>query len=574
MNKITISAMLALLFFSVQAQRTDIMIDGVAEEWNNTETEIYNDDEGDGNGIDLISLSVSNDEEFLYVSFALAENMLLNNNNNLKLYLDTDNDASTGSSINGIGADFQWNFAERRGYSETNPNDPVYHNEIGFTALPTVTSDTFEIRIERYATLNGEPLFPSESIGLVLKDGSSGDMAPNMNDSLSYSFLNIENTFQPSNLYRSDAVDLRLMSFNVLHDGIIKPERRPYFRRIIRAASPDVAVLNECWDATTSEVIEIFNDFIPLPGGESWNAVKKDGGNILVSRYPFIDSYRIHHDMRITAGLIDLPDNKFSGDFVVVGAHFRCCDANEARQREADAFAAFIRDMKEPGGDFSVPENTPFFLAGDLNLVGYTQQLETILTGEIVNSGFGESEMPDWDNTPLLDVISSQTDDPVATTWISNTSSYWPGRLDFTIVSNSVAKVLSSWILDTEDMPQERLTKFNLENNDTKEASDHLPKVTDLKFKEPLSADVSGVKLLNIYPNPAKAELILENVKMKWDTARFVAIETGKEMKVSKLDEMQNNVYRLNTNDLPAGIYILELKGEKNRHYEKVVIKE
>ena len=61
---------------------------------------------------------------------------------------------------------------------------------------------------------------------------------------------------------------------------------------------------------------------------------------------------------------------------------------------------------------------------------------------------------------------------------------------------------------------------------------------------------------------------------MQWDTARFVAIETGKAMKVSELDKMQDNLYRLNTSNLPAGIYILELKGEKNRHYEKVVIKE
>lgn len=574
MKKFIVSGILVLLFFSLQAQRTEIMVDGITEEWNTSETETYDDEVGDGDNIDITSLSVTNDEQFLYISFTLAEELLLNNNNNLKLYLDTDDDATTGNSVNGIGSDFQWNFAERRGYSEIDPGSPVYHNQIDFTALPTVTSDTFEIRIDRYATIKGEPLFPSETIGLVLKDGLSGDMAPDRDESFGYSFLNIENTFQPSNLHRSDAVDLRLMSFNVLHDGIIKPERRPYFRRIIRAASPDVVVLNECWDATPSQIIEIFNDFIPLPGGESWHAVKEDGGNILASRYPFTDSHRIHPDMRLTAGLIDLPDNKFAGDFVVVGAHFRCCDANEARQREADAFAAFVRDMKEPGGDFSVPENTPFFLAGDLNLVGYAQQLETVLTGEIINNGFGESQMPDWDNTPLQDVISSQTDDPVATTWISNTSSYWPGRLDFTIVSNSVAKVLSSWILDTEDMPQERLAKFNLENNDTKEASDHLPKVTDLKFTGPLSASVAESEQVRIYPNPAKAELVLENVKMQLDTARFIAIETGKEMKVTVLDKLHDNNYRLDTSNLPAGIYILELKGAKNRHYEKVVIKE
>ncbi len=574
MKKYLISGMLALLFFTLQAQRTDIMVDGVTEEWSTTEINTYDDETGDGNAIDITSLSATNDEQFLYISFTLSEEMLLNNNNSLKLYFDTDNDATTGNSINGIGSDFQWNFAERRGYSEIDPGSPVYHNVIDFTALPTVTSDTFEIRIDRYATIKGEPLFPSESLRIVLKDGLTGDMAPDEDETFGYTFQNIENTFQPSNLYRSDAVDIRVMSFNVLHDGIIKPERRPYFRRIIRAASPDVAVLNECWSATTSQVIDIFNDFIPLPGGASWDAVKKDGGNILISRYPFTDSHRIHSDMRITAGVIDLPDDKFAGDFMVVGAHFRCCDANAARQREADAFAAFIRDTKKPGAEFSIPENTPFFLAGDLNLVGYSQQLETVLTGEIINSGFGESEMPDWDGSPLLDVISSQTDDPVATTWRSNTSSYWPGRLDFTIVSNSVAQVLSSWILDTEDMPQDRLSKFNLEKNDTKEASDHLPKITDLKFTGPLSASVTEPKPVKIYPNPAKAELILESVKIQLDTVRFISIETGKETEVNTFDKAHGSLYRLDTRNLPAGIYILELVGDKNRYYEKVVIKE
>ncbi len=574
MKKFFLSGFLLALFFSLQAQRTDIMVDGITEEWGTAEVNTYDDETGDGNAVDITSLSATNDERFLYISFTLSEEMLLNNNNSLKLYIDTDNDDATGNAINGIGSDFQWNFAERRGYSEIDPGSPVYHNQIDFTALPTVTSDTFEIRIDRYATFKGEPLFRSDSLRIVLKDGLAGDMAPDSDETFSYAFQNIENTFQPSNLHRSDAVDIRVMSFNVLHDGIIKPEKRPYFRRIIRAASPDVAVLNECWGATTSQIIELFNDFIPLPGGASWNAVKKDGGNILVSRYPFADSHRIHHDMRITAGIIDLPDNKFAGDFMVVGAHFRCCDANDARQREADAFAAFVREAKKTGGDFSIPENTPFFLAGDLNLVGYSQQLETILTGEIVNSGFGESEMPDWDSTPLFDVISSQTDDPVATTWRSNTSSYWPGRLDFTIVSNSVAQVLSSWILDTEDMPQDRLSKFNLEKNDTKEASDHLPKVTDLKFTGPLSAQATEPKPVKIYPNPAKAELILESMKLQLDTARFISIETGKEIEVNTFDKAHEGLYRLDTRNLPAGIYILELVGDKNRHYEKVVIKD
>lgn len=570
-------SLIALLHLTAAGQRSDIVIDGVAQDWTSTETiETYDDPAGDGISVDITSLSVTNDQDYLYIHFTLAEEMLLNNNNSLKLYLDTDNNSNTGNSMNGIGADFSWHFSERRGYLY-DKKDAVYHNQVGFTALPTVSSDTFEIRISRHATPDNTPLFPSETIRIFMKDGVTGDAAPDAGDIFRYTFQDLTNVFQPRNLLRASGADIRVMSYNILHDGIIKPERKPYFRRVIRAASPDVAVLNECWNTTPDQVVEIFNEFIPLAGGESWYALKEDNGNILVSRYPFIDSWRIHPDMRLTAGLVDLPDDKFSGDFLVVGAHFRCCDANAARQREADAFVEFILDAKAPGGRITLPEHTPFFLAGDLNLVGDAQQLETILTGDIVNgTTFGEGGFPDWDNTALEDVISPQTDDPVAVTWQSNTSSYWPGRLDFTIISNSVSKVLNSWILDTEDMPAERLNAFNLEATDTREASDHLPKVTDLKFTAPLSVQSQAPQSFSILPNPAKDYIVIESRDFEVDSVRFVAVSSGKVFSHQPVAGKGGHTYGINISGMPEGVYVIELisKSTNKRHYDKVIIME
>ncbi|MEZ4930907.1 MAG: hypothetical protein R2788_02090 [Saprospiraceae bacterium] len=67
---------------------------------------------------------------------------------------------------------------------------------------------------------------------------------------------------------------------------------------------------------------------------------------------------------------------------MLINAHLRCCGNDFERQREADAFVKFILDAKTPGGVIDLPEGTPFLLSGDLNLVGESQQLTTLLTGK------------------------------------------------------------------------------------------------------------------------------------------------------------------------------------------------
>ena len=560
----------ALLFFATTAfsQRVSVVLDGDTKEWPEDAHQI-SDSGNDGGALDITSLSASNDSRFLYLNFTLNEEILLNDNNELWMYLDTDADAATGYQVNGTGAELRWHFGGRQGYFG---EEKVYHNDFNFVALPTITSDTFELRISRTALPDeSNPLFTGNDIRIVFKDMQSGDVVPDEGAFFEYSFAENTNDFQPRSLLRATSTDVRVMSYNVLHDGIIKAERKPYFRRVIRATSPDVVVLNECWDATASQVKAVFDDFIPLPGNQSWHTLKKDDGNILVSRFPFLDSWAIHNDMRLTAALVDLPDNQYTNDFMVVGAHFRCCGANEARQREADAFVEFILDAKSEGGEVTIPENTPFFLAGDLNLVGYSQQLTTLLTGEIINDEFGEGGLPDWDNTPLFDVVSAHTDMPVANTWRSNTSSFWPGRLDFAIISNSVSKVLNSWVLETTNMSPDRLNAFNLEANDTQEASDHLPKVTDLAFTGPLAVSSVKQKQVTVLPNPAsdKIDIIGEGI----DSVRVIQLSTGQIIKTI-FHENQGGTFRIQSGDFKPGVYLLEIKRRNNKssHYEKIII--
>ena len=76
--------------------------------------------------------------------------------------------------------------------------------------------------------------------------------------------------------------------------------------------------------------------------------------------------------------LIDLPDSLFTKDLLVINAHMSCCDNDNDRQEQADDFVNFILDAKSTGGIIDLANETPFVLCGDLNLVGFSQQLQTL----------------------------------------------------------------------------------------------------------------------------------------------------------------------------------------------------
>ena len=55
--------------------------------------------------------------------------------------------------------------------------------------------------------------------------------------------------------------------------------------------------------------------------------------------------------------------------------------------------------MRTVGDDIDLPEGTPIVLSGDLNLVGESQVLKTLLTGDIQNEiTFGKGGLLDWDD--------------------------------------------------------------------------------------------------------------------------------------------------------------------------------
>ena len=172
---------------------------------------------------------------------------------------------------------------------------------------------------------------------------------------------------------------------------------------------------------------------------------------------------------------------------------------------------AWMEDAKIPGGAVDLDLNTPIIYGGDLNLVGYAQQLTTLLTGEIVDTGtFGTASPPDWDNSPWTDVVPRHTDANLTYTWRDDGDGYPPGRLDFMIYSDAVLNLEQGYVIQTEEMPAERLTPYGLLSSDTGTASDHFPVVGDFSQVGLTDSDTDGLPDINDncpdIPNPDQAD--------------------------------------------------------------------
>ncbi len=576
-------AILVLIFclFTVGAkpQALPIYIDGTYNDWETAEH--YVEDELlPGENIDFLKFTVTNDNDFLFIKVDFSNEIDLTENNEIYLDIDADNDPSTGWQINGIGSEMDWNFGQRFGYlNEGGSWEFIEFPDIQLRVLPTVTSTSFEIAIGRHVKPNGTDfLFTGDTIKLCFTNYvTNGDNIPNPGEYFTYVFDNTNvDPSEPILLEKEDDDFLRLMCYNIKNDfennigGLDDPERIPGLARIFTALTPDIVTINECWNTTTTTAKDFLDLHLPVGNGNGWYANKLDLANITASRYPIIETWQVHPDRRITACLIDLPAT-FQKDILVISAHFKCCDDDETRQMEADAFVSFILDAKTPGGIIDLPENTPFVLMGDLNLVGLSQQLTTLLSGDIqdVNT-FGQGAPPDWDNSNLEDLISRQSDKRMAYTWRNDWGSYPPGRLDFMIYSNSVLEVEKAYTLQTEIMPMYRLQSYGLDEYDTRNSSDHFPKVTDFTFKDISAIDMAEKPDLNleVYPVPSTGIVnITSNLKLG-----NLNIYDSKGEIVGK-EYIDAYSYQLDSSQLPKGIYLIHIETESITTMRRILIK-
>ena len=504
-------ALLALLAGPAAATLMPIQPDGDFADWSAVPLALTDTSGDDGSsGIDFGSVWVANDQDYLYIRFETGADVQPDEEQQMRLYLDTDMNAGTGYYHGGIGAELVWEFGERQGTFYRGGTAYIYHNDVGLLMMPTVSSTQFEIALARDAVpANGQSLFPGDTVRFLLRDaGSGGDLVPD-SGGISYTFSEGSIPVESLSLAREDAAHIRLQSWNVENDGLFEGGSAEAAQgRLLNAVDPDILVINEVWNHSALEVRNKIEEHLPSGAGESWYALKRDSGNVVCSRFPILNSWEVNPGYRITAVLVDLGDDPLP-NLLVIACHWRCCTADDDRQHEADSIIEFLADAKTLGGAITLPEGTPFVLAGDLNLVGLGQQLDTILTGDIINElYYGPDAAPDWDDQPFAPVMARHPDARRADTWWNDYSSYYPGKLDWIFYTDSVLDLKRNFVLETRTMTSATRAANGLYTFDTTYASDHASIVADFALFDTTSGvgDLPGatsrVRLLPSAPNP------------------------------------------------------------------------
>lgn len=294
---------------------------------------------------------------------------------------------------------------------------------------------------------------------------------------------------------RHNALDLRVVSYNVLWDRIfpdLYPTQAAKFERVVSALDPDILHLQEI-NRSASDVADLLDEIAPVTDG-NWHTYQ-GRDNVIASKYPLTmtASNTIPSGQRGQAiALVDLPDEEFGSDFYFMNNHYACCNGvagDPPRQRQSDAIANWLRDAKTPGGFVDIPPGTPFAVVGDLNIVGGSQPLDTLIDGNIIDEEtYGLDSLPDWDGSHLTDAHpvhnGSLSEDY---TWRDDNLIFDPGRLDYIIYSDSALDMGNQFVLNTVQMSSQELTATGLQTFDVTVDSagvtyDHLPVVVDFRL--------------------------------------------------------------------------------------------
>jgi exonuclease III len=466
-------------------QAARIIVDGAFEDWQGIQP-AYEDLPGstpDG-GIDLGRLWITNDEHYLFLRLEVGAEILVQEDNRLTLYIDSDDDPTTGLAVRGIGAEVRWMFGGREGvFVDGARSMSVSANRIGLITAPTVTSSEFEIALDRRAQVEfGGAIFPGKTIRIVLSDNDEarrgrgrGDVLPDSMSGVRYTF---DDTVLPPlpvlSLAKRSPSHLRVLSYNT-NNRVATRSRADAYQRILKAIGPDVLVLQEVRRNSAEEVHRYLQQlYPPLTRGEWYTAQAGEEASVVISPFPITSSHPLGQS---AAFVLDLRAS-WGTDLLLVSLSPPCCGRNRRRQREIDLIMAFVRDAKSGSGAVHLASETPIALVGDANLVGHAQQRITLLAGDIVNvNQFGPTFTTDWDGTPFADLLPRHTHRPVTFTWYGE--EYSAGRLDYVVYSDAVMEVGNRFVLFTPEMPDSALARYGLRRDDTLVVSDHLPVVAD-----------------------------------------------------------------------------------------------
>lgn len=339
----------------------------------------------------------------------------------------------------------------------------IDHAEIDFMFSPTHASSWYEGRIARVIEERlGTDGAGATGMFIVLESGSptnlysdpfSADLPARESRGHAYAMV-------PD----KDPDSIRVMSWNVLRDSPV--ENAAPFARVIDAIDPDVILFQE-WDYSAPQLNGWFTALIETT---RWHTLANDTWGVsIVSRYPMEQlGEQIDLDdreVRFIAGMVTTP----MGPIAVGSTHLKCCggaggDEDLRRVSEAEAINERMAAWLEAN------PASALVIGGDMNLVGSRVPLEALI------------ERLDLDDTDLSVAEGYVLGDAAQYTWSDAGNAFTPGRLDYLLVSDAGAEIVRSFVLDTNRLSDQALSRMGLRRDDTG-ASDHMPLVVDLRMR-------------------------------------------------------------------------------------------
>ena len=573
-------AFLAVIISSLLYSGHPITIDGLFDDWAEVDVS-YSDSQGDGADADFADIKITYDNDFLFIYFNVHDGeYLMQDWNEFHLYIDADNDTTTGYFINGIGAELDWLFGDRSGsYYIMDGIIDIYQNDLTLRMAPTITNHEFEICISRNSnvlTMDGTQVLVEGKV-ILTDTGQNADQIPDENGGISFS-IGEDYIMPPTPITfdKRDETDIRLVTHNVWSSSLLDSYYQEYFQRIYQALDPDIVALQEMYE-NTNQLHSLFNDWFP---DEQWYVSSQFRDNIIISKYPVLEEDYFTSSERTMVALLNT-DDELGSDLIIFNSHLACCNNDESRQYDADEFVSNWRDWRENGnGPFSMDENTPFVYVGDFNLVGYRQQLTTFTEGDIEDENtFGDDYNLDWDNTSIADLFSRHSHIRMGYTWRWDNSSFSPGKLDYVLYTDSVLDTSKHFVFNTLTMDSASLAEYGLEAMDSYNSSDHSPRVLDIKI--PADVEIGeavipkNIKISAPYPNPFNPQTAIQ-IELNENMHLYAAVFdiNGRVVKqlINGYLQKGNHEITFNNKGLTSGIYFIRIVGEGIQHTSKVVL--
>lgn len=464
-----------------------IVLDGKFDDWNGVEPVIVDPADAPRAELDLGAVRASADGRYVHLQIELGATVNLQKlDGSLALIVDADADRRSGQGIYDVaGADYVVRFtATSEGRREgmgagieraTGGSGSPY--DLRVAMAPTYADRTVEIRMERGRRSGNGPEFAAGralNARLVAfnQDGSVGDMTDPFTIDLPPWKPPAPGAPTEDPLRRDSDESIRVLSWNGERGALRKRGREA--QRVLKAIDPDIVLLQEL--ANDDEASQIEAMLENATGDDFEVLIGEGGGNLhcavatrlpvtpTASLEPIADRTRNNRPMRAAAFAVEHDEKRI----LVLSTHLKCCgrigDSSDRRRlEEVDTISAALKlAIRSEAADAVI-------VAGDLNLVGSKTPLERLIAGT------------DVDESELAVADAYQLDGRTNATWRDDNQPFLPGRLDFTLVSDSSLAIERAFILDTRDLAPTWLAKYGVQAMDT-DISDHLPLVTDVRW--------------------------------------------------------------------------------------------